>query len=706
MYRRHLQTTFSLLAALALLSLPAPAAPLAAAAQAYVDPALVNRLESQVALIVTGHDATGAALAVKAVGGRVTDELWLINAVAALAPAGSVSALAADPRVLSLVENKGVQTSGREGWVSDLPLPTQWDGRPDAQTTGDPMVWNVVNPVAIDVGADKLHATRLRSGEFVRGKGVTIALLDSGVYFDSQVRSSLGDAVAKQFTGQADFVDATCETEPRRNGNARSIGTQRDGYCWLSQLDTKDGYGHGTAVASIIWNNFTDLNTGVSLGIAPAADILSIRVLDNNGMGTYATVIKGIQFAVRQSHRYDVRVLNLSISATATVPYFVDPLNRAVEQAWQSGITVVAAAGNDGAGPGSVTVPGNDPYVITVGAIDQQRTPGYWTDDRIPVWSASGPTGDGFVKPDLIAPGVNIITFMHKDTQNPAGSQRIVQMHPDSATSSSLFRMSGTSMSAAITSGVAALIVQANPKLLPDQIKYRLMASARPATIGAPAQIAYPVFRQGMGRVWAPDAALGEFPARRSGNPGMNLKRDLRYGFLEQSDLAFHYQGPVREAAGSDGQAKLFYISFVDGTILGLGAWSQSMGWMDKGTLSSGKMVWITANSSWPNELIAWSGGVPLPDSQSVDPSGKMIWITSLQSWDSEALWLNGQLNGPVAQLIDPSGRMVWITGRSDWDGGTDWAEIAIDPSGRMVWITALNPDTSLVRTTSWVPIE
>ena len=117
-------------------------------------------------------------------------------------------------------------------------------------------------------------------------------------------------------------------------------------------------------------------------------------------------------------------------------------------------------------------------FGLTVGAVDENRTPGYWADDFIPTWSAVGPTADGFIKPDLVAPGANIITFMHGNPSDPALSQKIVRMHPDYSETTSLFRMSGTSMSTAITAGVAALILQANPRLTPDQVKAFLRDNA------------------------------------------------------------------------------------------------------------------------------------------------------------------------------------------------------------------------------------
>lgn len=685
------------------LALSGPAwPPQTPAAAAYLDPSLAAQSGPQ-AVIVTAASAAAAAQAVQAAGGLVTSELWLIDAVAAEVPATALAQLAAHPGVRSVVANYGVRSSDWDGWVTDLPLPSSWDGRPDVQPTADPSVWQVVNPVPIDIGADVLHRTTTRRGELIRGQGVTVAVVDSGVYFDDAVRAELGDVVTSQFVGQADFVDSTCLTVTNARGRQRQVGKQREGYCWLDHADTADGYGHGTAVASIIWNNFTDANTGVTLGVAPEAAVLSVRVLDDEGIGSYATVIEGIQYVVKHHERYDVRVLNLSISAQPSVPYFVDPLSRAVGVAWLKGLTVIVAAGNDGPSPGSVTVPGNNPYVITVGALDEARTPGYWLDDSIPAWSASGPTGDGFVKPDLVAPGVNIITFMHKDPQDPARSQRIVQLHPDNAATTSLFRMNGTSMAAAVTSGVAALVLQANPNLEPDQVKYRLMASARPAVTGDPASLVYPVFQQGMGRIWAPDAALGSFSRRATGNPGMKLRADLLHGFEDAADLAFHYQGPVQSAPSDDGTSRLYFLRFTDGQILGLGAWSGEIaGWLDADVLASKRLVWVTGGAPVAHADVAWVGGT-LPDPNAVEASKRLVWVTSFGNWEDMDDWTEAGLAWQGAASVETSKRLVWVTNYGVWAGGLLWTDAAVEASKRLVWVTGLDPATAAVRSTSWV---
>ncbi len=292
---------------------------------------------------------------------------------------------------------------GSSSLVTTGKLPETWDGRPDVEATSDSMVWKLAYPVNVDVGADQLHRSSLSNGQLNRGDGVTVAVVDSGMYVAESNKLQLQSVLQELFLGQADFVDTRCS----------GGGSQGNGYCLTNYQHSRDLYGHGSHVAGIIWNNYKDFGTNVALGVAPKAKILSVRVLNNDGLGTYESVINGIQWVVQNRAQYNVRVMNLSLSALATTPYFVDPINRAVEGAWANGIVVVAAAGNAGPRAGTITVPGNDPYVITVGALDGARTAGFWAGDKLPVWSSTGPTLDGFAKPDVLAPGTQIVSFLY-----------------------------------------------------------------------------------------------------------------------------------------------------------------------------------------------------------------------------------------------------------------------------------------------------
>ncbi|MCB0154165.1 MAG: S8 family serine peptidase, partial [Anaerolineae bacterium] len=529
----------------------------------YVEPTLWSAEAETLAVIVTAADADSAAEAVEALGGQVDSKLWLIDAVAATVPASQLEALAAWDGIVSVVDNKAVKTAQApwDGWITNYNIPVPWNGSPDAVPTHVANLWNLVNPASIDVGADKLHKFN-----GITGKGVSVAVLDSGLYFEKKTLNALGTKLDKLFLGQADFVG---------EGLCPSKGKQESGYCFTKKgYDSYDGFGHGSHVAGLIWSNFMDVSTLAYNGIAPEASILSVRVLGLDGTGSYADVIEGIQYVVENKETYNIRVMNLSLSAYATTPYFADPMNRAVEAAWAEGIVVLAAAGNTGSGAESVTVPGNDPYVITVGAINGNRTPGYWGDDIMPSWSATGPTWDGFAKPDVLAPGTYLVSFMYNDLDNIENSDVLVRQHPDNAFAATLFRMSGTSQATAVTSGVVALMLEAHPNLTPDQVKYRLMVSARPALTGDN-DLVYNVLQQGMGRVWAPEAVLGTFDANNHANYGMDIQADLAHGLgwsdangdgqigfdeLDPTELAYHYQGSIGRLTSDDGSAHLYYL--------------------------------------------------------------------------------------------------------------------------------------------------
>jgi len=214
--------------------------------------------------------------------------------------------------------------------------------------------------------------------------------------------------------------------------------------------------------------------------------------------------------------RYGIKVLNLSLGTDSTQSYRVDPLNYAVERAWDSGITVVVAASNNGPAAGTISKPGDDPLVVTVGAVDDMGTPAL-ADDQLPDFSSRGPTAaDGLAKPDVVAPGAHVVSLRAPgsaiDTQFPTyvdGSYR---------------KGSGTSMSTGVVSGAVALMLQANPNLTPDRIKYSLTSTARAAAsndrmaVGAGVIDAYGALR-------APAGVANQNVPRSNGLGSLDLSR-------------------------------------------------------------------------------------------------------------------------------------------------------------------------------------
>jgi serine protease AprX len=307
------------------------------------------------------------------------------------------------------------------------------------------------------------------------GTGVGVAVIDSG-------------------------VNATADLGVSGSSASRIVYSQNFD---PSTTSTSDLYGHGTHVASIIAGNGTSSSCGNCIityrGIAPNASIINLRALDVNGQATDSTVIAAIQQAIALKSQYNIRVINLSLGRGIFESYTLDPLDQAVEQAWKAGIVVVAAAGNYGRdnsnnnnGYGTITSPGNDPYAITVGAMRDMGT--YSTaDDLITTYSSKGPTmEDQVVKPDLVAPGNLIVADLASTSDNlyslyPANLVP-VSTYVSSNTSnisSTYYQLSGTSMAAPVVSGAAALLIQQNPSITPDQVKARLMLTANKTTFPA-----------------------------------------------------------------------------------------------------------------------------------------------------------------------------------------------------------------------------
>src|ERR1700721_349228 len=219
-----------------------------------------------------------------------------------------------------------------------------------------------------------------------------------------------------------------------------------------------DQYGHGTHIAGLIAGNGSSSSgskySRTFEGIAPQANIINLRVLDQNGAGTDSAVIAAIAKAISLKPLYNIRVINLSLGRPVYESYKLDPVCQAVEAAWKRGIVVVVAAGNNGRyqptdGYGTITSPGNDPYVITVGAMKPMGTPTR-SDDLIASYSSKGPTGiDHVVKPDVVAPGNLLVSLEEAGTlynQNPGNRvpYSFYMNGGSSAASSAYFTLSGT----------------------------------------------------------------------------------------------------------------------------------------------------------------------------------------------------------------------------------------------------------------------
>jgi serine protease AprX len=349
------------------------------------------------------------------------------------------------------------------------------------------------------------------------GRGVGVAVIDTGI---------AGDLVDFQTPGwQGSRVIASAVTNP-------------------CATDANDHYGHGTHVAGLIAGNGLLYPTdqpvfGKYMGVAPRANLVSVKVSDDDGNTTVLDVIYGIQFAVDNKTAYNIRVINLSLSSAAAESYTTDPLDAAVEQAWNSGITVVAAAGNEALTSDGVTFsPANDPWVITVGALDDKGTMTR-LDDTLAPWSSRGLTQDGVRKPEVLAPGVGLVSTL-------APNSDFAHICPACIVDGRYFRAGGTSMATGVVSGAAALLIEAHPNWTPAQVKGALQATL----VDVP----------GAGGVIDAGAAL-DANASATVNLARNTLIDPTSGLIDWTRASFR-RASFRDASGSPLSASWSRASF------------------------------------------------------------------------------------------------------------------------------------------------
>jgi serine protease AprX len=322
----------------------------------------------------------------------------------------SILKLAKDDHVSSIMANEATQSSG-------VPLPT-YNMQLWPWAVGAPVDWTNGSP-----------------------KAPTIAIVDSGI--DPAHTADFGNRVL----GQVDLTSLP--------GNSAG-----------------DGYGHGTFVAGIA----AGAAPGYA-GAAPKANLLSIDVMNDQGMATVADVVKACDFILANKSTYNIQVANFSLHSVNRASVMFDPLDQAVEKLWLNGVVVVAASGNyatdaQNTPSGVPFAPGNDPFVITVGAADIGTSLAAG-DDSVAPWSAWGYTGDGFMKPEISAPG----RYMVGPVTANGG---LVRERPDKVTAPGYMQLSGTSFAAPIVAAAAAMLRQQHPDWTPDQVKGALMATATP----------------------------------------------------------------------------------------------------------------------------------------------------------------------------------------------------------------------------------
>jgi serine protease AprX len=438
---------------------------------------------------------------------------------------------------------------------------------------------------ALDYASSTVGATTAY-GQGWDGTGIGVAVIDSGVYTHPDLDTKTFSQASRVVYSQ-NFV--------------------------VNQTATGDGYGHGTHVASVIAGSakksICSGCTAVLRGIAPNANIISLRALGNNGSGTDSAVIAAIQRAIALKSTYNIRVINLSLGRPVTESYKTDPLCQAVEAAWKAGIVVVVAAGNEGrnnkqgtAGYSTIASPGNDPYVITVGAMKTMATAARG-DDVIASYSSKGPTLlDRIVKPDLVAPGNRIIAPEYNNAtlwKSYPGNVVALSYYGGNTALSQYFRLSGTSMAAPMVSGAAALMLHKDPSLTPDQVKARLMKTATktfpsssiatgPAT-GVAYTSQYDIFTVGAGYldVWA----------------AMN-------------DTTVVTGTAISPAVTRNAVTNAISLLYGSGVVWGTGVvWDSNVVWGTGGNLAGTGVVWGSS--------VVWGSGTPATESTAITINGE-----------------------------------------------------------------------------------
>lgn len=434
---------------------------------------------------------------VNGVGGNVSREFPIINAISAMLTHSQAEKIR-EVGGVRIHDDRTVITSAKIVGVKKNQLSKHF---------------KINNYISEQTGADRLHDMN------ITGAGVTVAVVDSGTNMWGSI-------------GQYLFRDSS---------NRQRVSVKYDAFKGRKTYYYNDDQnGHGSHVSGLIASSLRD-EDGNFNGIAPDVYLLSVKAFDAKGESSYSKVLDALNWIFENRYRYKIRVVNLSLGAEVQSHYWNDPINQAVMRLWDAGVVIVSSAGNNGKDMG-ITVPGNTPYIITVGAATDSLTPYDMSDDRVASFSAKGPTYEGFVKPEILAYGSQIPSKLDE--------RYLAKLWKLSKTGKNYSEVSGTSQAAAIVTGVVALMISNDQYVSPNDIKCRLMETAIPANNGEMAT--YSPFVQGAGLVNAYRATMST--STNCANTGLDIKQDLMG--------TQHFMGPAK--IDNDGE---YYIELADGTL-------------------------------------------------------------------------------------------------------------------------------------------
>jgi serine protease AprX len=428
----------------------------------------------------------------------------------------------------------------------------------------------------------------------IAGYGIGVAVIDSGIEpgtdFDDRITA---------------FYDFT-------NGDIRAVAPH-------------DDYGHGTHVAGLIGSEF--------VGVAPYARLIGLKVLNSRGQGTTDNVVRAIEFAIANRYLLGINVLNLSLGHPIYEHAATDPLVQAVEHAAHVGMTVVVAAGNFGenpktgvAGYAGIVSPANAPSALTAGAVNTFETVTR-DDDRVAPYSSRGPSWyDGFAKPNVVAPGHNLLSVA-------ANGSFLRKRQERGGNKGNYMRLSGTSMAAGVTSGVAAVVLQANHRLTPNALKAVLEYTSIPVS-------------------------------KADGH---------RYDPLSQGTGQIQTEGAVALAQLIDPHAAVgtpwLASAFTPSTLIGtqVYTWSQSIIWGNRRV--AGTTLLSEQRPAWGNAII-WGEGLGDEDDNIVwgnnfGDDDNVVWGNSFDDddnivWGNNIVWANDDDNIVWGNLADDDDNIVW----------------------------------------------